>query len=659
MFSLHLPALIRSTTMSRNKRRGKPPLRPSFRPRLEALEHRTMLATDTWTGLSASQGGSLNWSNAGNWSLNAAPGSTDTALFTSGSTVKTKTATVDTAFTILNLTADSTWGGSIHVQNTLNVTGNFKLQSGFFGGAGPVTIGGTDSRLENTDLNMGAGGFVNNGSLAIKAITRSVFFNGPGTYTNNGTINLSGANQFELGLNNPVLNNTGTLNLTSDNNIFLLSGTINNTGKVKKSTTSGTSTIDGFFNNQGGTINVQTGQLNLSGNNNLFSGGVFSVSQGATLDLVANNKFTRFAGTFTGSGAGTVVLSHGFLTVQPEGVTFNLPGNLFHWSGGTIDVHNGGAFTNAASGTINVDPEVGFGRFLEGPGDLINLGKINQIGSSNLDLGSAVLHNAAGATYNLDNGNISGGSSSTIVNAGLFTKGVAASGISFISSGLSNTGRVEVHNGILDLEGPISQVFGTELAGGTWSVFGSATVHASLTFLSVGDLTALGPGTSVTLNGPNTDFSNLHKLNTIQAGASFSLLGGQSLTLPGRLTNSGTLTLSPGSLLTVQSTFIQNSTATLVIQIGGTNAAPLVGSVRSNAGGVTLAGKLTVSSTVQPAINTAFTILDNEAASAITGLFSALPEGATFTVKAGGVNMTFKISYVGGNGHSVSIKRTA
>jgi fibronectin-binding autotransporter adhesin len=649
MFSLHLRTLIRAAN-----RGGRPPQRRSFRPTLEALEHRTMLTVDTWTGLSASQGGSPNWSNPGNWSLNAPPGSADMALFTSGSTVKTKTATVDTAFTISGLTADTTWAGTISVQNTLNVTGNFKLQSGFFSGAGPVTIGGTDSRLENTDLRLGS--FVNNGSLAIKAVTRSVFFNGPGTYTNNGTINLSGANQFELGTNNPVLNNAGTFNITSDNFIFILSGSLNNTGKVKKTTTSGTATIDGPFNNQGGTINAQTGQLNLS-SGGLFNGGVFMASLGATLDLVAANKFTRYAGTFTGSGSGTVALSHGTISVQPDGVTFNLPGNLFHWSSGTIEATSGGAFTNAATGTINLDSSVSPDPIFQGPGDLINLGKFNHIGSSNLELRSAVLHNAAGATYNLDNGEISG--SGTIVNAGLFTKGVAGSSISFISPGLSNTGRVEVHNGILDFDGPISQVFGNELAGGTWSVFGSATVHASLTFLSVGDLTALGPGTSVTLNGPNSDFFNLHKLSAILAGASFSLLAGQSLTLPGRLINSGTLTLSPGSLLTVQTSFTQNSTATLVIQIGGTSAAPLVGSLRSNAGGVTLAGKLTVSSTIQPAINTAFTILDNEAATAITGIFGGLAEGATFTVKAGGVTMTFKISYVGGNGHSVTIKRTA
>src|SRR5712692_9312725 len=35
----------------------------SYRPRIEALEERTLLTTDTWTGL----GGNVNWSNPANW----------------------------------------------------------------------------------------------------------------------------------------------------------------------------------------------------------------------------------------------------------------------------------------------------------------------------------------------------------------------------------------------------------------------------------------------------------------------------------------------------------------------------------------------------------------------------------------------------------------
>jgi hypothetical protein len=45
-----------------------------------------------------------------------------------------------------------------------------------------------------------------------------------------------------------------------------------------------------------------------------------------------------------------------------------------------------------------------------------------------------------------------------------------------------------------------------------------------------------------------------------------------------------------------------------------------------------------------------FEIVNNEGASPVSGTFSGLPEGATFTVKVGSTTMTFKISYVGGSG---------
>ena len=68
----------------------------------------------------------------------------------------------------------------------------------------------------------------------------------------------------------------------------------------------------------------------------------------------------------------------------------------------------------------------------------------------------------------------------------------------------------------------------------------------------------IGPKASVTLSGPNTTFLGLAGLAANQG--SFSLLGGRSFATTGSFTNSGKLTLSPGSVLTV------NGKAEIVVQ---------------------------------------------------------------------------------------------
>ena len=87
----------------------------------------------------------------------------------------------------------------------------------------------------------------------------------------------------------------------------------------------------------------------------------------------------------------------------------------------------------------------------------------------------------------------------------------------------------------------------------------------------------------------------------------------------------------------------------------------------STSGTVTLAGSLTVTSTVMPAVGSSFELLDNEGNAAISGLFKGLAEGATFKVKVvtsrGTVQrMTFQITYVGTDtdgSQNVVITRTA
>jgi hypothetical protein len=71
---------------------------------------------------------------------------------------------------------------------------------------------------------------------------------------------------------------------------------------------------------------------------------------------------------------------------------------------------------------------------------------------------------------------------------------------------------------------------------------------------------------------------------------------------------------------------------------------------------------LHVTSTVVPAVGSSFELLDNEAGSAIGGVFAGLSEGSTFTVTVGTTTMTFQVTYAGKDGdgkHNVVITRTA
>jgi hypothetical protein len=190
-------------------------------------------------------------------------------------------------------------------------------------------------------------------------------------------------------------------------------------------------------------------------------------------------------------------------------------------------------------------------------------------------------------------------------------------------------------------------VSGTTLTAGAWTVTGSSKVHATLDITSAGSLNTIGNGAQVTLDGLNTTFTNVSGLATVAKGGSFSLVGGQSFTTAGALTDQGSLTLGAGSVLTVSGNFKQTSSGTLTIELGGTNAAPTFGQLVSTTGTVTLAGSLAVTSTIVPAVGSSFELLDNEGNAAINGIFKKLAEGATLKVKKGAKTMKFKITYAG------------
>jgi uncharacterized repeat protein (TIGR03803 family) len=377
-----------------------------------------------------------------------------------------------------------------------------------------------------------------------------------------------------------------------------------------------TSTVDAGFTNAIGQLYIDASW-----------GGAITVNS----PLTVTGNFSLASGSFGGSGAVTI------------------GGNVSRWTGGQIDVGTGG-FTN--TGTLTADTTAG-DLVLTGAGTLTNKRTIFQTGTGTLLLEQhAKLEDATRATYDIvDNGGIAESGGGALVNAGTLEKsrgtGTATGTSTIATTRFRNTGTVEVVSGTLDISAAVTQVSGATLTAGTWTVVGGPTVHSKLDITSAGRFTTLGSAASVTLSGPNSTFTNLIGLATIEHGGSFSLLGGQSFTTLRGLRNKGGLTLGPGSVLTVNGNLTQTPAGTLTIELGGTNTAPTFGQLVGTTGTVALAATLNVVSTVVPAVGTAFELLDNQGGSAINGAFKGLPDGATFTVSSGGTNMTFQITYAG------------
>ncbi len=467
-------------------------------------------------------------------------------------------------------------------------------------------------------------------------------------FTNAGLVIQSGAGTFNIGVNNSGGSFTnaagGTYDLQSDANVGQSGYAFNNVGLFKKSGGTGTSTLSVAFNNQGGTVEVDSGTLQfpLNTGGNLSTGGTFNVAAGAVLDL---GDAQKFVGTFTGSGAGTVLLSTGtdpnnLYSDNQTGVTLNFPGSLFQWTGGTIGSYQGGHLVSN-TGTLN----------LSGDNDkttlavFTNTGTMIQSGAGNLDIGSAnsggSLTNAATGTYDLQSNAAIGQSGYNFFNKGFFQKS-AGTGTSKMTCALTNTGAISVYSGTLEFADNVNDVSDTTLTEGTWNVYNGAT----LTFDNAATIKT--NQADVFLRGPNSSFPPINSLSDNQG--TFSLLALRQFTTAGALSNEGDLALDAGVTLHVAGAFNASGTdSSLVVTIGGTatSGATSPGVLQVN-GTAAIAGNLalTFSSTATlPTETDTLTILS--ATSPITGSFANAANGTR--VNTGDGKGSFLVSYGAGS----------
>jgi autotransporter-associated beta strand protein len=463
------------------------------------------------------------------------------------------------------------------------------------------------------------------------------------TKTSAGTLTISGANTYggattislgtlKLGANNSVpsgsaLTATGTFDLAGfADTIGSLAGggTVTNSSATASTLTAGgdntSTTFSGVIQNGSGTVAITksgTGTMTLSGTNT-YSGvttinaGTLQIANGGNLGAVPGSPTPGLL-TF---GGGTLATTTSFALSSNRGIAFN--------STGTIDV---------APGTT-----VSYGGIATGAGGLTktNTGTLSLSGTSTYT-GATTIN--AGTLQIANGGNLGAVPGSPTPGLLTFGGGTLATTTSFALS--SNRGIAFNSTGTIDVA-----------SGTTVSYGGIAAGAGGLTKTSAGTLTLSGTNT---YSGTTTVSAGTLLVNGSQGSSAISLNGGTlggSGTVGAITSTASGGTIDPGTTTGILSSGNVNwstGSPTFLVQLNGTTAGTgydqLSTSGTINLTGATLSGAVGFT----PTNGSNFTIINNTGGSAITGTFSGLAEGATVSLSG----WSFKISYLGGSGHSV------
>ncbi|MBI3851712.1 MAG: hypothetical protein HY298_15770 [Verrucomicrobia bacterium] len=496
---------------------------------------------------------------------------------------------------------------------------NLDLINGTLDGSGTVTIatainwtGGTMSGSGRTIIRAG---------VALNAALPSLGFLNSRTLENGGTVLWTGAGNIGLNSGAVITNRAGAL-FHVQSAAFLSSGgtggRFDNAGTFRKSANSGTTTVvSGVSFNNSGTVEIQTGTLDLGGGGT--HSGSFAVpagtaltlsggghSAGASSSVIGAGQFTISGGTATLAGLVNVSGSNTF-----SGGTANLNGNYICTnntmtiSGGTANFSGAGlvspAVLNFSNGTLTGTSTVtvntamnwtggrmsGSGRTIIPSGVTVNAAipslviletRTLENGGTVLWTGAgifgvisgAVITNRVGALFHAQNAvGLGGGiANGRLDNVGTFRKSVSA-GITAVASGMSfnNFGVVEIQSGTLDLggggthSGSFTVPVGTALtlSGGAHTADGSSSITgAGQLTVSGGSLSSAG---LVNVSGSNTFSGGTSNLtgNTICTNNTVTISGGTANFSGTGLVSPAVLNLSSGTLTGTSTVTVNNT----------------------------------------------------------------------------------------------------
>jgi hypothetical protein len=524
----------------------------------------------------------------------------------------------------LTLSTGTLWcDGAISVTTTMSWTGGTLVGTGTtsLGAGATLTIsGGNDKALDGESLSLtnGATGTWTGGNLVF--YDAASFNNQAGatfTIQTNQTLSTSGAlSAFRNGGSLIQNNSTGTANLGTP-----------------------------LFNS--GTVDVQTGTLLFSGGGS--SSGLFTAEAGATLGF--NGGITSLLAASTANGAGTVRFSGGSTevdgtyavtgttsvtggnvsfptTITSLGTILNINGGsqstvnfennavavpTFTFASGTITgggdvmitstlIWTGGTMANTGSTTVATGATVTIsgpdGKALDGRTLNLSAGVTTTwTGTGDLALfDGAVINNAAGATFLVENNQTFANSGSVlgvINNAGTFQK-TLSTGTTTVNAVFNNTGTTDVATGtlLIDADGVAT--------GGAFTVENAANLSFSVYWYFIDSASSITGAGSVTFvfSFTSIDIAGQYAITgstQVNSQAAVNFLANAS---SGPFSNSGSVTITPGTTLTVSGTYLQSGssgpvtnldsatlTATLVNLQGGAFVAAGVinGNFQSNA----------------------------------------------------------------------------
>jgi T5SS/PEP-CTERM-associated repeat protein/autotransporter-associated beta strand protein len=611
----------------------------------------SLSAQTVWTD------GTGDWFSARNWSAGV-PSSSVSAQINNGGTAQITAGGAAVGSITLGLALSDS--GTLSTSGS----GNLDATSGIF------FIGESGTGV----VNITAGGVVSGDRFIMgdnAGSTGTATVSGSGSmWTNNATCDVG-------------FSGNATLSITDGGSVSAPAGTV-----AENPTSTSTATVDGTGSawtlistltvggNGTATLNIKNGGTVL-GTGPTFGGGVIGNNPGAqgtaNLDGVGSNWTMSGPLAIGGNGgAGTLHITNGAavsssygiladangatgtVTVDGAGSTWTNSGALYVGNRGSsamLSITNGGKVSNSdgfigfgtASGTVTVD---GVGSTWTNSGNLY-------VGGSNTGL-------AGNGTLRIQNSGTVQATETTIWSTGALEIGLTpnlSGTLTFNGGTLRTVANTAFANNASLGAGGVK----VDSNGFNSTLSGSYTGAGSFTKTNTGSITLSGASTYT--GGTTVSGGTLLVSNTSGSGTGTGAVQVNAGTLGGTGTIAGAVTvgtgtgagasISPGSsvgTLTIQSALTLNSDATYKFELNSSTV--LADKIVAN--GVTINGaslSFTDLDTAHLDPGTAFVVINNMSASAISGFFSNLADNSTFASNGN----TFVASYEGGTGNDLTI----